>query len=70
MARNVARAYFGTTDIYLVRAILQEGFFPAVISVAYNRNFSPSDAFAMKPEFALAWGHDCYFGPVLEKIAG
>jgi len=51
---GVLSAHTGTSDIYLLRAVLQGGVFPAVITVAYNRNFAAHDAYAVVPELAGA----------------
>lgn len=59
---HVLSSYFGTVDLYLLQAILQAGYSPAIINVAHNRNFGVSDAFVVQPEAELLWASDCYFG--------
>ena len=70
----ILSAHTGTSDFYLIRAVLQGGILPAVITGAYNRNFAAQDAYAVVPELAGAenvfsggastvwWAQDCYFG--------
>ncbi len=70
----IISVHTGTSDFYLIRAVLQGGLFPAVITASYNRNFAAHDAYAVVPELAGAenvfsgggstvwWAQDCYFG--------
>ena len=41
-------------DFYLIRATLQAGLLPAVMTAAYNRNFAAHDAYTVVPELAGA----------------
>jgi len=73
----ILACHTGTSDVYLLRAVLRGGIFPAIITAAYNRNFGAHDAYAVIPELAGAenmfssgrsggstvwWASDCYFG--------